>query len=75
MAKKTITIRVERCLGCKSCELACALAHSSAHDLADMVASGEKPGYRVSVEAYGPKAVPLRCNHCDDAGAFHERRF
>ena len=67
MGKKTITVRVENCLGCRSCELACALAHSSASDMAEMVARGEKPGHRISVEACGPKAVPLHCNHCDDA--------
>ena len=67
MGRKTITIKVERCLGCKSCELACALAHSSARDFEEMMTKGEKPGYRVSVEAWGPRAVPLHCNHCEDA--------
>ena len=67
MAKGTITIRVERCLGCKSCELACAVAHSSAKDLTAAVQSEEKPGHRISVEACGPRAVPVHCNHCEDA--------
>ena len=66
MAKKTIVIRVDRCLGCKSCEIACAVAHSKSKDLAAVIRSGEKPGYRVTIEHYGPAAVPVHCNHCDE---------
>jgi carbon-monoxide dehydrogenase iron sulfur subunit len=66
MPNKTIIIRVERCLGCKSCEIACATAHSSSKELARAVQAGEKPGTRVMIEAYGQKPVPVHCNHCDD---------
>jgi len=64
---KTIVVRVERCLGCKSCEIACAVEHSSAKNLEDAVRTREKPGYRVHVEACGPRSVPVHCNHCQDA--------
>ena len=65
--QRTIILRIKRCLGCKSCELACAVAHSSAKELIVAVRAGEKPGYRVNVEACGPRAVPIHCNHCEDA--------
>jgi len=62
-----IIINVGKCMGCKSCELACAVAHSSTKDLDSLVDIEEKPGYRIHVEAYKHKAVPVHCNHCDDA--------
>ena len=65
--KGMIILNVEKCLGCKSCELACAIAHSSTKDLNSLASSPEKPGYRIHVEAYEHKSVPVHCNHCDDA--------
>lgn len=65
--KGMIVICVEKCMGCKSCELACAVAHSSMKDLNSLVDLSEKPGYRIHIEAYENKAVPVHCNHCDDA--------
>ena len=65
--KGMIVVQVEKCLGCKSCELACAVAHSSTKDLNSLVGSLERPGYRVHVEVYARKAVPVQCNHCEDA--------
>jgi Fe-S-cluster-containing dehydrogenase component len=73
-----ITCNIERCQGCHTCELACAIAHSSAgKDLgrvaADpdaaiaLAAAGERPGYRIHVEHYGPRAIPLSCQHCEEA--------
>ena len=62
-----IIINVGKCLGCKSCELACAIAHSSLKDLNSLSGFAEKPGYRIHVVAYEHKAVPVHCNHCDDA--------
>jgi len=84
MSKK-ITVKIERCMGCHTCELACAIAHSAAaaamggEAAADpaiagadsavvaIAAAGEKPGYRIHVEHYGPKAIPLSCQHCEEA--------
>ena len=63
---KYIAVEIERCMGCKSCEIACAVEHSSSKDIQSIVKDGEKPGSRVNVEAYGLKAVPVNCNHCDE---------
>ena len=65
--KGMIVVKVEKCLGCKSCELACAVAHSSTKDMNSLVCFSERPGYRVHVEAYEHRAVPVHCNHCEDA--------
>lgn len=63
----TVIADLSLCLGCRSCELACAVAHSSAKDLYVAVSAGEKPGHSITVESYGRKAVPVHCNHCEDA--------
>lgn len=64
---KVIVVDIEKCMGCKSCEIACAVEHSSTKDLLSMVRSGEKPGYRIHVADYKCKAVPVTCNHCEEA--------
>lgn len=66
MAKR-IVVNVDKCLACKSCELACALAHSQSEVLSEAVAESPRPQRRVTVEAAGGFAVPLQCRHCEDA--------
>jgi len=66
-AGKTIVCRIERCLGCRSCEIACALAHCEFDDLREAVAAEPKPERRVRVVAAGPHGLPLQCRHCEDA--------
>ncbi len=39
---KEIFVRLDRCLGCKSCEIACAVEHSASKSLFGAVS--EKPG-------------------------------
>jgi carbon-monoxide dehydrogenase iron sulfur subunit len=62
-----ITVRIERCVGCHTCELACAIAHSRSQDIETMIMQGENPGYRIHVEAYGPRSIPISCQHCEEA--------
>jgi carbon-monoxide dehydrogenase iron sulfur subunit len=64
---KIIVIDIEKCMGCRSCEFACAVTHSSSKDIDTTVIKGERPGYRINIEAYGRNAVPVHCNHCEDA--------
>jgi carbon-monoxide dehydrogenase iron sulfur subunit len=66
MGKKVIVVDIDRCMGCKSCEFACAVAHSASKDMYVMVQTGEKPGNRISVESFGRKAIPVNCNHCEE---------
>jgi len=61
-----VTIDPSLCLGCRTCELQCALAHSEGGDLMSVIRSGEKPGHRVSVESHEGLPVPLHCQHCEE---------
>ncbi|HLF41091.1 MAG TPA: 4Fe-4S dicluster domain-containing protein [Acidimicrobiia bacterium] len=59
----------ERCIGCRQCELACALEHSASRELAGAFAEDPVPRSRVHV-APGPvpsTAYPNQCRHCDPA--------
>jgi carbon-monoxide dehydrogenase iron sulfur subunit len=62
-----ISVRIDRCVGCHTCELACAIAHSQSQDIETMIMEGENPGYRIHVEAYGPRSIPISCQHCEEA--------
>lgn len=64
---KVIIIDIERCLACKSCEIACAIAHSKSKVLEDAVTESPRPQKRVTVEAAGEFGVPMQCRHCEDA--------
>jgi len=64
---KIIACRVERCLGCRSCEIACALEHSKSKTLRGAVRESPRPECRVTVEAAGRGRLPIQCRHCEDA--------
>jgi len=63
---KRIVADVAKCLACRTCELACALAHVETDDLVEAIYSLKaKP--RIYIEPAGSLTVPLQCRHCDDA--------
>jgi carbon-monoxide dehydrogenase iron sulfur subunit len=64
---KTIAVNIEKCLACRSCELACALAHSESKVLEQAVAESPRPQRRVTVESVEGCGVPIQCRHCEDA--------
>ncbi|MEW6623081.1 MAG: 4Fe-4S dicluster domain-containing protein [Bacillota bacterium] len=61
-----LLITPERCLGCHSCELACAVEHSEAKDLIGAVLKKEQPVARIFVETDGRSNLPLQCRHCEE---------
>ena len=65
--QKTLVLNVARCVGCHSCEFSCAVAHARAQDPNAILRAGERPGYRVFIEAYKGQAIPIHCNHCEEA--------
>jgi len=65
--RKAIMVNIEKCLACKSCEIACAVAHSKSRVLEEAITERPMPQRRVTVEAAGKHAVPLQCRHCEDA--------
>ena len=64
---KMIVVDHDRCLGCKSCELACAMAHCEARTLVEAVYGEARPQARVHVEPAGRFGIPIHCMHCEDA--------
>lgn len=64
---RTIFIDGAKCLGCKSCELACCAAHSTSGTITGAFLGGEELQTRVHVEPSGVGAFPIQCRHCEDA--------
>jgi len=56
----------EKCLACKSCEIACGLAHSKT-DLFTAVLEGYSIQPRNQVVQAAGITVPMQCRHCEDA--------
>lgn len=63
---KQLLVRSEYCVGCKSCELACAVAHSQTKELFGAIFEPERPQKRVFVETDGEVIMPLQCRQCSD---------
>ena len=65
---KRVWVDREKCLGCKTCELQCAVERNSVSKrLAEAVREDPKPAARVGV--FGPtgSSFPIQCRHCQDA--------
>ena len=70
---KELFCRIERCVGCRACELACAVEHSQSKNLAAAVAEDPPPSHRVRVLAVDEKgskvrlrSVALQCRQCEE---------
>jgi anaerobic carbon-monoxide dehydrogenase iron sulfur subunit len=66
---KTVFIYPERCIGCKQCEVACAIAHSQTKNLFWAVFETPSPKPRIHAEP-GLKlntSFPNKCRHCNPA--------
>lgn len=66
---KTVFVNPELCIGCRQCEFACAVEHSSSKDPFLAVFEDPPPHTRIHVEP-GPfvgVSFPNRCRHCDPA--------
>ncbi|AFQ43758.1 4Fe-4S dicluster domain-containing protein [Desulfosporosinus meridiei] len=64
---RQILAKSEHCLGCKSCELACAVAHSASKTLFQAISELPPPQKRIFVECNGEINLPLQCRQCIDA--------
>lgn len=65
--KGMIVVDPTRCLGCRSCELACAVAHSASKTLVGALSESAPPESRVALECIEDLVVPLQCRHCEEA--------
>lgn len=70
---KEIFVRPERCMGCHSCEMACAVAHSDSKSLYTALHETPMPKPRIYVEWVAPQttSVPIVCRQCEDAPCMH----
>ncbi|NYE56603.1 4Fe-4S dicluster domain-containing protein [Carboxydothermus ferrireducens] len=64
---REILVDLEKCLGCKTCELVCATSHSKTKELYTAISENPRPQRRIFVEANGSTNFPLMCRHCEDA--------
>ncbi|MCX7823749.1 MAG: 4Fe-4S dicluster domain-containing protein [Syntrophobacterales bacterium] len=64
---KEIFVRIERCVGCHSCELACAVEHSRSKNLYEAIYEIPRPKRRLYVEQMEGRRIPFLCRHCEDA--------
>ena len=54
---KEIFVRLDRCMGCRSCELACAVEHSGSKSLYGAMAEQPRPKHRLYVESVSPSTL------------------
>jgi carbon-monoxide dehydrogenase iron sulfur subunit len=64
---KQVFVHLDKCLGCRSCQLACAVEHSASKGLYGALSETPSPRYRLYVEKGDGQRVPLTCRHCDQA--------
>jgi len=66
---QTVFINPERCIGCRQCEFACAVAHSRSKDPALALAEEPVPRSRIHVSPgrAHDMSVPSLCRHCEPA--------
>lgn len=62
---KEVLLRPERCVGCKSCELACAVAHSSSQTLLGAINESPLPVKRIYAGIWEGRKYALNCRHCE----------
>ena len=66
---KTVFVNPERCIGCRQCEYACAVAHSQSRDPAAAPFETPRPHARIHVDTgtVYDTSFPNKCRHCDPA--------
>lgn len=69
---KEIFVRVDRCLGCHSCEMACAVEHSQSKFIHGAIGEHPQPKPRVYVEGVAAnQSLPVLCRQCEEAPCMH----
>jgi carbon-monoxide dehydrogenase iron sulfur subunit len=64
---RIIATDLKKCVGCHSCELACAVSRSQSKNLVEALQEQNKPATRVRVIAVDSHPIPMQCQHCEDA--------
>ncbi len=66
VATRIVSADPDRCMGCRSCELACALA-SSQEEVHAAALSRKVLRPRMRVGVFAGRIQPFHCRHCEDA--------
>lgn len=64
---KQIFVKPERCMACRSCEIACAVQHSKDKNIFSAALESPGPRKRLFVESGDSGPMPVLCRHCEDA--------
>ncbi len=67
---KELLINIDKCVACKSCEIACRIEHSISKNLFNAVFEESLPQKRVFVEKSNIPTifgVPVQCRNCEDS--------
>ena len=64
---KRVFVDLNRCVGCNSCMIACAIEHSLTKDLFTAIREKPLPKPRIKVKtAKEGSSFPLQCRHCEE---------
>lgn len=63
---KQVQINYERCIGCRHCEIACIVEHSSSKDIFQCINENPLPKRFINVEVNDKGLTfPVNCRHCE----------
>ena len=62
-----IYVRPDRCMGCRSCEIGCAVQHSEEKTFFAAMLESPAPMKRLFLETAKDIKMPILCRHCEDA--------
>jgi carbon-monoxide dehydrogenase iron sulfur subunit len=65
--KKKVVLDSKKCIGCRSCEIACAVEHSQTKNLLTAIFEELPPVPRRKVEYVDEVVISNACHHCEDA--------
>ncbi|MBU1124398.1 MAG: 4Fe-4S dicluster domain-containing protein [Candidatus Omnitrophica bacterium] len=63
---KNLYYEVDKCVACKSCEVACSIAHSATGDLFKVIREEVLSLPRKKIHASKNKNYPVSCRHCQE---------
>ncbi|OGX46222.1 MAG: hypothetical protein A3G38_01840 [Omnitrophica WOR_2 bacterium RIFCSPLOWO2_12_FULL_51_8] len=63
---KRLMVKLERCSGCKRCELACMEEHSAQKNYCLATLGAPEPKTRIFVESINDRPMPVVCRHCNE---------
>jgi Fe-S-cluster-containing dehydrogenase component len=65
-ALKSIIVDLDRCWGCRTCEVACSLEHGLPPNLSFIRVEEARSNSPIPGSPQGKSYVPVLCQHCDD---------